>query len=486
MHYRSLVKADSTLRVANFTIGPLFLLLALTITMVKEKPLKVLFLSSDTGGGHRASAEALAKQFTLLFPGSTFDLLDVWKDDGVWPFRTIVQSYKHLSANPAQWRILYHVTNTSSVESLADWHTSIHCQDRILKRISKYDPDCVVSVHPTMNHTPLRSVQQLSDTLGKHIPFFTVVTDLGAAHGSWFQKDVEKIYVASNALKDIALERAQTPPDKIVMSGLPIRHEFALQAQQLGDRTSDSGKHYQSSIRKQLDINSDKKMVLLMGGGEGVGSLSTITNQVYVGLTRHGIDATICIICGRNGKLQKELERRDWDAVLMDALASSAGNHMKQFVEKDPSQAPRRVGNVSIKPLGFVSRMAEYMVAADILLSKAGPGTIAEAASLGLPVLLTSFLPGQEAGNVEFVEMHGFGKYESNPGEIGEAVAALFLDPLELEKRSAKAQQVGRPNAAAAIVQDIGSVAQKWLSVNEAMYEYTKLNRKAKCPINGL
>jgi hypothetical protein len=31
-------------------------------TKIKDVPLRVLFLSSDTGGGHRASAEALAKQ----------------------------------------------------------------------------------------------------------------------------------------------------------------------------------------------------------------------------------------------------------------------------------------------------------------------------------------------------------------------------------------------------------------------------------------
>jgi 1,2-diacylglycerol 3-beta-galactosyltransferase len=47
-----------------------------------------------------------------------------------------------------------------------------------------------------------------------------------------------------------------------------------------------------------------------------------------------------------------------------------------------------------VHPLGFVNNMADYMVAADILVSKAGPGTIAEAACVGLPVLLTSFLPG--------------------------------------------------------------------------------------------
>lgn len=45
--------------------------------------------------------------------------------------------------------------------------------------------------------------------------------------------------------------------------------------------------------------------------------------------------------------------------------------------------------------------MAEYMVAADILVTKAGPGTIAEAAAVGLPIMVTSHLPGQEAGNVD-------------------------------------------------------------------------------------
>lgn len=53
------------------------------ITNGTKQGLRVLFLSSDTGGGHRASAEALAKQFQLLFPGTTYDLLDVVEKDGV-------------------------------------------------------------------------------------------------------------------------------------------------------------------------------------------------------------------------------------------------------------------------------------------------------------------------------------------------------------------------------------------------------------------
>ncbi len=46
-------------------------------------------------------------------------------------------------------------------------------------------------------------------------------------------------------------------------------------------------------------------------------------------------------------------------------------------------------GQITVVPMGFVSNMPEYMVAADVLVSKAGPGTIAEAASVGLPVMMT-------------------------------------------------------------------------------------------------
>lgn len=57
--------------------------------------------------------------------------------------------------------------------------------------------------------------------------------------------------------------------NKMVMTGLPIRRDFALQADALGDRTTQEGKEYQAKIREELGIDKEKKMVLVMGGGEG-------------------------------------------------------------------------------------------------------------------------------------------------------------------------------------------------------------------------
>ena len=44
------------------------------------------------------------------------------------------------------------------------------------------------------------------------------------------------------------------------------------------------------------------------------------------------------------------------------------------------------------------------MVATDMPVSHAGPGNISEAAALGLPVMLASYLPGQEEGNIDFYD----------------------------------------------------------------------------------
>jgi 1,2-diacylglycerol 3-beta-galactosyltransferase len=136
-------------------------------------PLRVLFLSSDTGGGHRASAESLAKQFEMHFPGSTYDLLDVWTSDGCLPYRTLVDSYKHLSAHPQQWRLLYHLSNTRPWELLTDIHSHYTCERRIRRRMAQYEPDVVVSVHPAMNNVPMIATRKISKQKGKHIPFFT-------------------------------------------------------------------------------------------------------------------------------------------------------------------------------------------------------------------------------------------------------------------------------------------------------------------------
>lgn len=337
-------------------------------------------------------------------------MADLWTDHGGFIFKHLVDGYKRMSANPMEWRLFYHLSNTKLNEVVSNLYARIESGGLIKKRLESHNPDVIISVHPTMNHTPLKCTIKTSKKLGKHIPFFTVVTDLGSAHCMWFERKVDKLYVASDRLYKLARRRGGTPHEDIVMTGLPIRHGFAVQAEKLGgDRTSERGIEYQKKIREELGIDPSKQVVLVMGGGEGVGSLSDIVNNLYAELSTKGVDATVCVVCGRNEKLQSDLLTRNFDVVTQEILEKAAKRKkgIRGFlgkIRKSNRIAARKAkedeaagvtteempkGKVDIMPLGFLTNIPEYMVAADVLVSKAGPGTIAEAASVGLPVMLT-------------------------------------------------------------------------------------------------
>jgi 1,2-diacylglycerol 3-beta-galactosyltransferase len=89
------------------------------------------------------------------------------------------------------------------------------------------------------------------------------------------------------------------------------------------------------------------------------------------------------------------------------------------------------------------------------MITKAGPGTIAEATIRGVPTMLSSFLPGQEAGNVPFVTDNGFGEYSSRPKQIARTVRKWIQDPQQLEEMSEAARACATPEATHEIASDL-------------------------------
>lgn len=579
----------------------------------KSGGLKILFLSSDTGGGHRASAESLGKQFQLLYPGSTYDLADVVASDWKNPYSSQKESYKYLSAHPTQWKMVYGISNTRAFEKISDAHLKLFCERAVRRQLKSYNPDVVVSVHPLMNNVPALSCEKLTlENPQNPLPMYTVVTDLGSAHCMWFENNVQKVFVGSEVVHELAKTRGNVQEDKLVIAGLPIRHDFAIQAEQMGTRMSKEGRHYQQKVRKDLDLpykddnhhhhhaNNHRKTILVMGGGEGCGALSNIVNALYYELVSQGINANILVVCGRNQKLKSAFDTRNWDHIMerfrakrdkysqesmfnnnnkeetmshaisynditdncltfttpkystlrrvlsdpgkkifcghynvcmaipndvpdcneeektstteekkikndsvevgigvdadvnsddycIGAAASTITcgsnsviddsisiNNANSFGSKQQEQqynttATTTPGKVKVIALGFVTRMAEYMVAADVLVSKAGPGTICEAASLSLPVLLTSFLPGQEEGNVDFVVDGKFGSFcgDNDPIGIAEECCMWLTDENKLRTLSHNAKKAGAPHAARNIAKQIGDdVFQRFRNTN--------------------
>ncbi|CAN0437675.1 unnamed protein product, partial [Hapterophycus canaliculatus] len=69
---------------------------------------RVLILMSDTGGGHRASAQALKAAFDELYPGAVdVDIVDLWTAHAKWPFNKFVSAYQFMAKRPPIWRAFW-------------------------------------------------------------------------------------------------------------------------------------------------------------------------------------------------------------------------------------------------------------------------------------------------------------------------------------------------------------------------------------------
>lgn len=431
---------------------------------------RVRFLFSDTGGGHRASALALKGALEGLYPGRVeCDLVDVFVESGVPPYSGFPDLYKWLAANPPLWAAVFEAGGSPPGQCLHEISTEIAlgraCEELIG---ASPRPDCVVSVHPLLQGAPLRALARL-DGGTRTTPFATVVTDLGSAHPTWFHREVDACFVPSDALRKLAKDaglrdgqvrarahraraaapapcehsraarrrraahapspalrgraspRARLAP-QLVQHGLPIRPAFA------GGRT---GVGERAKVRAALELSPELPTVLVVGGGDGMGGLADVATATGAALARVPGGAQMVVVCGRNEAARAQLEAASWPA------------------------------GVGVRAVGFVSDMERYMAAADAMVSKAGPGTIAEAAAMGLPTVLSSFLPGQEAGNVDFVEEAGFGVFKSSPAQIGETVAGWLADEAALRAMEVRAQAAARPDATDAIARDLAKLVLK-------------------------
>jgi 1,2-diacylglycerol 3-beta-galactosyltransferase len=179
-----------------------------------------------------------------------------------------------------------------------------------------------------------------------------------------------------------------------------------------------------------LGLESERMTALLVGGGEGMGPVGEIARAVAARLVADGRNAQLVVICGRNEALRREMSAHPWP--------------------------------LPVRVEGFVQNMPEWMAASDCVVTKAGPGTIAEALVCGLPILLTGFIPGQEEGNVPFVTENGVGAYSEDPAQIAAILSGWFGPQRErLMEMGVKAKAMGRPQATFEIVEAIVGLLDK-------------------------
>lgn len=455
--------------------------------------------------GHRASAEALVAAFHEAYPDrvSTW-VVDLFTDIAGPPFGRLPSQYAFLAARPPLWRAVWEYGRFPPTRAATEAFTTAVSGGAVTDAIRAYAPDLILSVHPLCQTLVLHALERLEPRRRRgrlpRPPFVTVVTDLGGAHPTWFDPAVDRLFVPSDAVAAIAA-RCGVSAVKTRQLGLPVRSPFwgppaanggpaagpavdgapaaapgagvsALGAGVGGGTTANGngttvapprppvrravsdtyyaldGPGKQSAqpllaspakrvTRLALGLHPDVPTVLVVGGGDGVGGLAAIVPALTAALGASSAAAAtdgaapvaqVLVVCGKN-----------------------------EAVRRRVAAAPA-VPRVSLTVTGFVTNMADWMGAADCLVTKAGPGTIAEALICGLPMVLSAYLPGQEAPNVPFVVEGGVGVYRRRPREIAAIVAGWFADPTKLECMSARALALGRANASRDIARSIGEM----------------------------
>ena len=367
----------------------------------QDNPPRILFLFSDTGGGHRSAAEAIVEALYLQYGERIHTtMVDIIKDYAPRPLNRLPDLYPHMVRLPRAWGLGYHLSDGHNRARLLTASAWLYLRKNTRALLAQNRSELIVSVHPLANAPALKALRYQGE--GRP-PFVTVVTDLVTTHALWYHRRTDLCLVPSEQARRRALA-CGLKPNQVQVTGLPVAERFC---QPMGD---------QRQIRSDLGWPLDTPVILLVGGGEGMGPLEKTAQEIAANLAKAGLLATLAIVAGRNKQLKEKLSARRWP--------------------------------IPTLVYGFVKEMPNFMRAADILVTKAGPGTISEAFIAGLPMVLYNRLPGQEEGNVRYVTAYGAGIWSPRPEDSAAAVYDWIAHPEKRLRAAAASSRLARPEAA--------------------------------------
>lgn len=356
----------------------------------------ILFLFSDTGGGHRSATEAIIEVIERDYGDRvTAEMVDFLKDHYPWPYRKFPDWYNDMVRFPRTYAAVWYGTNgrirTKSIIGTQRLHPTLVSQHNDM--IAHSGADLVVAMHWAAVNPLMWMPKAIRPPVG------VVVTDLVTIHSSWVHEDVDFAIVPTAQARDRALENG-IAAERVYLTGLPVAQKFC-------HGTADA-----AAIRAEHDWPVDKPLVMLMGGGDGMGPLEENARAIAAS----GLDVGMIIIAGRNADLKARLESIDW-------------------------QIPTYV-------YSFVRNIPDFMTAADVLVTKAGPSSIVEALHCDLPVILYSRIQGQEDGNVSWVVDAGAGQWSPEPHLVVAALRRWIDDPAAYGRAKQACRRLAIPNAA--------------------------------------
>lgn len=237
-------------------------------------------------------------------------------------------------------------------------------------------------------------------------PFTVVVTDFDL-HRFWVQPRVGRYCVATEEVQRELGSRLVNV--QISCTGIPIDPAFgALPAH--------------GSARRQLELDADRPVVLVMGGGIGIG----VTPLTRTLLHCAPAEAQIVVLCGKNEEAVRQL-------------------------------GDLKVAESRMRCFGYRTDMPMLYAAADVVVTKPGGLTTSEALATGRPLLLTRPVPGHEEANARVLTRAGAAWAAGTPQQIADALRILLADESASLAMRMAAARLARPHAARSVIEHVAA-----------------------------
>jgi processive 1,2-diacylglycerol beta-glucosyltransferase len=347
-------------------------------------PPRVLLFYVDAGGGHRNVAQALA--------AAAEERRTTWRFDAV-NFQKIVAPLdftRRITGRSAE--DLYNVLlrrewTVTMVPLLRVLQGLIRLRYRALVRhLVRYfgeqpAPAAVLSVFPNFNAV----LRDACRSALPGVPFGVLVTDLADFPPHfWIEPGLDYLILGSERAAEQACAVGLRPDVFTRVSGMVLHPRFHVEQDAADVR---------ARLRAEVGFAAEDFVILLLFGGKGSPEIERLAS----GLLAESPSWRVAVICGDNPALLARM------------------------------QALRNLHGLRLHVTGFTSRVAEYMHASDLLVTKPGPGSLAEAWHCGLPVVVAGnrdTIP-QERFNVRYLIEQDLGVAVERWADAPAAVRAL-------------------------------------------------------------
>ncbi len=346
----------------------------------------VLILTSKTGGGHVSLAEALRDR---LVPDYAIEIIDPQPHFFHWHYRLVSRYALWL------WSAEFRATDTPRQALFAHRVFTRLVSKQLHTLLDHIQPVLVITTYPFLSYEVVRVLEKYLSPP----PLVLLFSDANGVHASWLTERNAAATLATTRETYAQALGVGFPAERLHLVGWPVRGQFYR---------NDGPTRAETLVKLQLD--PECFTIFLQGGGEGAAKFgSTVENVLSA-----SPDLQVILATGTNAAL-----------------------------------LTRFSGIQNLHPLPFTKDIAQYMAAADVIMGKAGPNMLFESVTLGKPFIASSYIPGQEEANLEFVRRHGLGWVVLEPSQQRALVAKLATSPALLDEMTATVQTYRKWNASA-------------------------------------